>query len=275
MVVTSSQSGGQKAQAGMTLLDAAEVVGEEDSSSLQMECSNHATQTLIGRFDAVIDTQDAQRGCAVNLRDGTAVATTAPGDGPASGVASIFGPVSMISRHTQFGLSVAKFKDSATAVGFVFKGSAFLSRPKQKMDTPVTGGSQIDPDTNKHVTIDSNLYSSVARAYSNLDLSQATPDGTVVDGGVVQARWLAVLRRPTDAQARVELVEVQHQIGATKSLIFAYELKRAATLAEGSGNQDLIARVRAVVAPGPGCGGRPCPPSNICIGSNCVGAPRS
>jgi hypothetical protein len=275
-VSANGQPGGQKAEPGMALWDGAEVVGEMDDSSVQIECSNRATQTLIGKFDAVIDTRDAESGCAVNLREGTAVATTGPADNSAWGTASILGPISMISHHTQFGLAIEKFKSSSSAVGFVFEGAASLSRAKSQNETPVAGGSQIDPDTNKRLVIDAKVFRSVASAYADLDLSQRSPSSTSVDDDKIQERWLAVLRRPTDAQARVELVESQHEIGATKSWLFAYELNRAVTLAETSGKVDLIARAKALV-PRPSCEptGRPCPPARICIGANCASAPSS
>src|SRR5260370_30576377 len=56
-VVTSRQSGSQKAQAGMTRLDAAEVAGEADSWTLHRVLSNHAPPTLIRTFYAFHDPQ--------------------------------------------------------------------------------------------------------------------------------------------------------------------------------------------------------------------------
>lgn len=257
----------------MQLHDGDYLAGESDRSSVQVDCPNGGTQTLKGgidgKFAAVI-----HNGCILDLTDGMAIATTGLGgsvttpDGPAT----INGPgaVSMLSSHTQFGLVVKKVHGSWTTEGLVFDGSAVLNRPGVACRYPVSAGLSVDTDTCEITGIRPEEYDAVATAYTDLDLSQAKPNAGAADRKTLHDRWLGALKDPRDAEARVELAELEGRIGATKSQIFTYELRRAAVLARTSGRADLTKRVDVlairfgvVIAPPPQM---PAPPVNLSSG---------
>lgn len=253
-VTTGGQLGTVRAIRGMTLEDGSELRGESVHDSVQLECSNGATQTLSGNrygpFDAVIDNEDPKLGCTVNLKSGRAVATTAAGgsNGSKSGSAAIIGPgaVAMLSHHTQFGVSVTQRGQGGMVSAFVLDGAAVLERKDARTSRDVAAGSTVDTGTNSTHPIDDHSYEEIADTYATLDVSGRSAEGDKSLERELQQRWVDALEHSADPLARVRLAEEQAAVGATDSVIFHYELERAAQLSNKSGNKDLIERVQAL-----------------------------
>ena len=83
------------------------LAGSPDASVL-LECAGGATQMLANGFDAIIDGTGDDSPCAIDLKAGTAVATTAPNGEQNTGVSIKAGDVTLGARGTQFGASVGR-----------------------------------------------------------------------------------------------------------------------------------------------------------------------
>ena len=258
-VASSDLSKTLPATKGMPIVEGSELTGSSGDHA-QLECASGVSYTLVGPFDVVVDSKDAKRLrnpedpkgsgvlCTVDLKSGTAVATTGIGDGPGSdtGTAVIIGPdaVAMVSHHTQFGLSVSQQGASGIESAFVFDGAAVLTRKDSPRD--VQAGSSVDPETNSTTSIDDDTYQSIADTYTDLDLSEGSAQSSQGYGFELQQSWFDALKHFDDPLARVRLAETQAAAGATQSVIFYYELKRAGQLADASGNKELISRVQSL-----------------------------
>lgn len=248
-----------QATRGMLVAEGSELTGYSGDHA-QLECPSGVSYTLIGPFDVVVDSQDAKSlrnpadprhraiMCTVDLKSGTAVATTGIGGGSGAdtGTAAIIGPdaVAMISHHTQFGLSVSQQGAAGMESAFVLDGAAVLTRKESPRDVPA--GSSVDPETNSTSGIGDDTYQNIADTYADLDLSEASARGNQGFEFELQRSWFDALKHFDDAAARVTLSETQAAAGATQSVIFYYELKRAVQLADATGKKDLISRVQAL-----------------------------
>lgn len=288
------------AKRGMYIPDGSELTGDSTKDHMQVECANGVSYTLLGKFDVIVDSEDAKPladpedpthrrvMCTVSLKSGTAVATTGVGAGAGSqpGPAAIIGPgaVAMISHHTQFGLSVSNRGAADIVRAFVLDGAAILTSKEKPLE--VSAGSSVDPKTNGTKPIDNRTYAEMADAYAELDWSTVAAQGGGVDEEQLQQRWLDALEHFNDPLARVRLSETQAAVGATQSVIFYYELQRAEQLANVSGNRDLIERVRVLRAkfgdftaappgpsPGAGPGASSAPPSPPSLPATLAPAP--
>jgi hypothetical protein len=230
----------QEAHAGMSLADGSELTGGSKDASVQIECPNHATQTLSGEFDALIDMEDLKTdvpstggpksACVVNLKVGTAVATSGNRTSEHGMAAIISGPVTMASNHTQFGFTASEDPTTAQGEGFVLDGDATLYEEHVTHGAFVISGTQVDADTKKMLAIDPDRFKALAALYTQLDLSQ--PSVTEIqDKATWRDRWAAVFHNPGDAKARIELVETQDKGHAVDSGIFKYEVLRAVAVA--------------------------------------------
>jgi hypothetical protein len=228
------------AHAGMTLADGSELTGGSKDASVQIECPNHATQTLSGEFDALIDMEDLKTdptepgkpvpNCVINLKVGTAVATSG-NRSPTPGMAAIVsGPVTMASNHTQFGFTATNPSTTAQGEGFVLDGDATLYEKQVTHGLMVHTRQKINPDTKRMLAIEPDRFKALAALYTELDLKQpAVLPGQ--DEATWRDRWQAVFDRPDDAKARIELVETQSKGNAVDSGIFKYEVLRAVAVA--------------------------------------------
>ena len=188
VTVTPKSAPAREARVGMTLADGSELTGGAGDAGVQIDCPNHATQTLSGEFDAVIDAEDPKKGCVVNLRAGTAVATTGNRDSGPGPAAITGGAVTMASQHTQFGLIVSKDPSKSQGEGFVVDGEATLNQNAAHRSWFVTSGSKIDGDTGRILAIDADRYQSIAIFYARLDISQPGVNAQA-DETRLRARW--------------------------------------------------------------------------------------
>jgi hypothetical protein len=226
-----------------------ELIGGSRLAIAEINCPGGSVHLLSGNFDAVIQpiapaTPNAKAKCVVELRRGTGVATTAPGDAsnpPSEDAEMRSGSVAMTSHHTQFGLSL---DDKTPLVGFVLDGTASC-RDAEGRKWNVESGSQLDLKSREMSKIGSDHLQRLASAFTRLDLSQKD----VADAATqqqLQASWYAVLSKPNDARARVDLAEVQNKAQIQPSRVSAYQRVRASDLATRSADPALINKMKTL-----------------------------
>lgn len=249
-VIRDGAAGKILVKAGMPLNEADELEGVTNESSVLIQCPNGAAQTLSGPFNAIINRLDGEAACTIDLRTGTAVATTAPAN-EGGGASLRAGPIAMVSVHTQFGMHVTpQGNDRAvdrTISGFVLDGQANCRDDRTERAWSVNSGQQIDIETRKFSSIDAKTYQRLARTFARLDANQLTSADPQLEEQLT-ARWLAVLQYPDDARARIELSRIQ---GSSVSAVARYQRARAKSLAQRSGDPALESKLTRPAPPAP------------------------
>jgi hypothetical protein len=220
-------------KAGMTIADADELLGGSETASVQLECPNGATQTLSGKFDAIVNGRAAKSRCAIDLKAGIAVATAlaAAPDKSTDDDASISGgPYAMTSHHTQFGLSVTPGARARTEA-FVVDGEALVSAVKARVPKSLQEGQLFSSMTSKVERIPEETFQRIATAYAQLDLTQLSRAVKAQVATALQSQWLAALKQPGNSYARKALVETQTRLGLSSSLVSKYQIARATPIA--------------------------------------------
>jgi hypothetical protein len=235
--------------AGDELHDADRLQGVSPGASTQLECHSGATQTLTGRFDAVLNPSIRQGDCAIDLNAGAAIATTPhstvgrQGDPHSASIKS--GPIAMTSHHTQFGFEVVLSKKLGMpqAEGFVLDGSAACHDVDTGKQWTIQSGKKINTRSKAIMPVDDAKYVRLATAFARLDLSQnGALAADPASEKALQTRWLAVLKRPQDATARVNLIETQVSLKVSASSAFAYQASRADVLVQNAADPALKTR---------------------------------
>jgi hypothetical protein len=241
---------------GDELHDADRLQGDSPDASTQLECPSGATQTLTGRFDAVLNPSGAQSDCAIDLNVGTAIATTGHSprgveDDPKSALIKS-GPIAMTSHHTQFGLEVLPTRKRGIphVEGFVLDGSAACHDLQTGRQWRIETGKKIDMHSRVITPVEDAKYVRLARAFARLDLSQK--GAAAIDPAserTLQTRWLAVMRQPQDAAARVNLIEAHVSLKVSASRVSVYQASRANVLIKKSVDPALKIRWKSIGAP--------------------------
>jgi hypothetical protein len=216
-------------KAGMTTADADRLIGELVTSSVQLECPNGATQTLSGKFDAVINGRTAKSRCAIELQAGTAVATALapiPNKTADNGASISGGPYALTSHHTQFGLSVTPIGKTSTDA-FVVDGEALVTAATPGVPSSLKEGQLYNSLTTKVERIPAATFRRIAMAYTQLDLAQLGRGATAQFAAALQSQWLATLMQPGNTGARKALAETHTKLGLGNSLVSKYQVARA------------------------------------------------
>jgi len=239
---------------GDALQDADRLQGGGMDASAQIDCPNGATQTLTGPFDAILNPSGSQTPCAIDLNAGTAVATTAhtaSGDDEPDSASITSGAIAMTAHHTQFGFDAGPpvtkkmlaVKAAGQTRGFVLDGSASCRDVASGRLWTLEAGKQIDVRTREISAVSDTSYLRLATAFAKLDLSQkGAPAANPEAEKSLQVRWLAVMQKPQDAAARVNLAETQASFKVA-SHTSVYQAHRANVLVQKSSDPALKARL--------------------------------
>jgi hypothetical protein len=210
--------GNTRAKKDDVLKNADQLTAGPAGAKLMLECFNGGSQLLIDRFDAFINKSGAPSNCAIDLNDGTAVATANPDNSVAGRVSVSAGPVAALAEHTQFGITVPD-GDTAAAEAFVIEGSAKLTRAGETVNlaqghvwyAKSASVAQV-PDAKLHALAANFAYMDAKRAGASVEArSQLT------------ARYYATFKAPGDTKAREDLVGSYKALAIPPSSVTKYQ----------------------------------------------------
>lgn len=191
-----------KAKMGDPLKNADQLTAISADAEVRLDCSNGASQVLVDGFDAIVNAADATTKCAIDLKVGTAVATSNP-DGNVAGAASIRGGlVAADSQHTQFGVTVPP-GDAESSEAFVIEGKALVRRAGDTLT--LTDGQLLSAKTAAITTVSDARYERLAASFARID---ARGSGVAVSAQAkvqLTASYFKAFKSPRDAGAREAL----------------------------------------------------------------------
>jgi hypothetical protein len=210
-------------RAQMQLDSGAWIVGASADASVLLECVNGATQMLSGQFDALIVGDGDGKPCAIDLKRGTAVATTPPEKDGSTGASIKIGDVTLGSKSTQFGASLA---DGPTSLEcFVIEGEVTLGGWHNIATLNTAQRVRRGVDAPDELSIE--RYDELAHVYAKLTLSSKNASAPAIKE--LSDVYLRSFRNPADTNARTALVARQKQL-TPDSALYRYQAGRATTL---------------------------------------------
>jgi FecR-like protein len=211
-----TRANGSSVQLPSQLNTGERIMANGSSASVLLECNGGATQMLTGAFDAIIAGTGDASPCAIDLKRGTAVATTSPNE-QNTGASIKVGDVTLGAKGTQFGASAGDVVEA-----FVIEGKVAV--------TGVSAVSQLttaqsvrrgDPAVRP---ISEGRYEYLASSYAQLSTSRANVGQAQTDA--LKASYLRTFRNPADADARAVLATEQYKV-APNSALQLYQQSRA------------------------------------------------
>ena len=198
---------------GAALHDTDGLRGKNAESAVQLVCSNGATLTLSGEFDAYLRLGAGDEGCTVYLRAGTAVATTGTSEGSQIPTVIQYGDVTLGARSTQFGATITSSPGATTvqADAYVIEGVVDVKQ------APATGapsqltlltGQQLVANTTQAAAISEARFSTLATTYAKLSAKAAPEPQRAAVQQELQGAYTESLRHPNDAVAQRALIKV-------------------------------------------------------------------
>jgi hypothetical protein len=207
-----------------------------------LQCSSEGTHVLDGRFRAVI-LSTAPDVCAINLRQGKAIATTPPDSDEACEPTVI--PKTRIEVSsavlgacgTRFGVEVSQARLKAA---YVVEGAAVLSSAGRGGEIIKTGF-ELRPDENRVMAIPDARLRSLATTYAALSRSEAGTPISPDKQKQLQASYYAAFREPGNPIKRAAVIETQRAAGV-RGVAQKYDFERASQLVKTSNNASLQSR---------------------------------
>jgi hypothetical protein len=206
---------------GHVLKNADQLTAGPAGAKLTLECFNGGAQLLYDRFDAFINEEGAPSNCAIDLNDGTAVATANP-DGSVAGSASVSaGLVAAMAEHTRFGITVPD-GDTAAAEAFVIQGSAKVTRAGEMVN--LAQGHIWYAKSATVAQVPDVKFHSIATNFAYMDAKRA---GASVEARTqLTAQYYATFKAPDDAKASENLVESYQALAIPPSAVTKYQAAR-------------------------------------------------
>ncbi len=210
---------------GAVLNDGDELEAVTPESRVQLDCPN-ATQTLSESFHAIINAVGAPTACAINLKEGTAVASVL--SEAATPQASIDGgPLAMIATHTQFGLTVPA-GDPEGVDAFVIEGSVEVKGARSAAGAALAAGQLLSYRDNRVTALSQTTeLSRLAVTYARLDVSRLASTDNPHAETVLTQKWAAVLEHPADTGVRNALAATHRSLQLAGTQIARYQVARA------------------------------------------------
>jgi hypothetical protein len=210
---------------GAVLNDGDELEAAAPESRVQLDCPN-ATQTLSESFHAIINAVGAPTACAINLKEGTAVASVLSES--ATPQASIDGgPLAMIATHTQFGLTVPA-GDPEGVDAFVIEGSVEVKGARSAAGTALAAGQFLSYRDNRVTALSQTTeLARLAVTYARLDVSRLGSTDNPHAETVLTQKWAAVLEHPADTGVRDALAATHRSLQLAGTQIAKYQVARA------------------------------------------------
>ena len=211
-----SRANGSSVQLPSQLNTGERIMANGSSASVLLECNGGATQMLAGAFDAIIAGTGDGSPCAIDLKRGTAVATTSPNE-QNTGASIKVGDVTLGAKGTQFGASAGPVVEA-----FVIEGKVAVTGVNA-VSQLTTAQSVRRGDTTVR-PISEGRYEYLAASYAKLSTSRANVSQAQADA--LSASYLRSFRNPADADARAALATQQYKI-APNSALQVYQHSRA------------------------------------------------
>jgi hypothetical protein len=216
-----------------------QVIANSADASMLLECTGGATQMLANGFDAVIDGTGDGSPCAINLKEGTAVATTAPNGAENTGASIKAGDVTLGARGTQFGATVGTGSaDAADLEAFVIEGDVEVSGLTEVKWLKTSQSVRRGDLAVKSIT--EARYEYLANSYARLTTSRSNAAAAQTEE--LKSMYLRSFRNPGDANARVVLAKKMEV--APDSALQKYQHARAGVLTAAVGvNMNAMVKV--------------------------------
>jgi len=232
-------------QDSATLQDKDGLISEDQNSEIQLVCANGATLMLSGKFDAYLRLGSDQQGCTVYIRQGTAVATTAPsaGAGPTIPTVIQYGDVTLGAISTQFGATVTSSLGAhdVKADAFVVEGEVRVERTANAAAPVVLkGGQQLQAATAAVVPIPEERYSALATSYARLDAKQLPEAQRAEAQEQLRGAYLATLKAPHDLAAQGRLAQVYQVRQVQVSPVARYKTREFTVNAAATQHQESV-----------------------------------
>lgn len=216
------------------------VLANSPDASVLLECTGGATQMLANGFDAIIDGTGDGSPCAIDLKQGTAVATTAPNGAQNTGASIKAGDVTLGARGTQFGASVGpESAGAADLEAFVIEGDVEVSGLTEVKWLKTSQSVRRSDLAVKSIT--EARYEYLATSYARLTTSRSNAAAAQTEE--LKNMYLRSFRNPADANARVVLARKMEV--APDSALQKYQQSRAGVLSAAVG-VNVNAAVRVV-----------------------------
>lgn len=224
-----------------TPLDAGDqVIANSPDASVLLECTGGATQMLANGFDAVIDGTGDGSPCAIDLKQGTAVATTAPSGAQNTGASIKAGDVTLGARGTQFGASIGhQSAGAADLEAFVIEGDVEVSGLTDVKWLKTSQSVRRSDLAVKAIT--EARYEYLATSYARLTTSRSNAAASQTEE--LKSMYLRSFRNPADANARVVLAKKMEV--APDSALQKYQHARAGVLSAAVSGQ-VVAHLTVV-----------------------------
>ena len=202
------------------------VQGDDSGSALQLLCADGATQTLTGRFDALVYMGGDGKQCAITLRAGSVLATTAPNaeDEKVIPTRIVAGDVTLGASTTQFGASIVAGAgtDHPQAEAFVMDGKIEVKRVASTEVATLTSGERLPVGASQAAPIEEATYQRFATTYANLEVMSLPVQQREQARVELQAAYVGALKRPTDVAAQRNLEQVYQARGVQVSPVLIY-----------------------------------------------------
>jgi hypothetical protein len=210
----------------IALSDGDGVRGDGQDAALQLVCADGATQTLSGSFDAIVNVGSDGRQCAITLRAGSVLATTAPNPGDENTIPTriVAGDVTLGASSTQFGASIVEGAGTKTprAEAFVMDGTIQVQRLAAEEPTSLSSGQRLPVGKKEAAPIEEATYQRFASAYANLEVMSLPVEQRSQAQGEFRAAYLGALKRPRDAEAQRQLEQIYQSRGVKSSPVLIY-----------------------------------------------------
>jgi hypothetical protein len=199
----------QPAQLRRALSPGDEIAGLDENGIVALTCPGSSDVKLHGRFRVVIMPPAQGQDCALNLLAGTVdVLTSTP-----TQVSS--GETLMGSKRTMYSMRVAP---DATVECAVYEGDVAVQNLKTGATRPLGAGVKASWKSGQLVQFGAGLaqadIAQTIRVYTRGDIARAQALGVTIDDPAsfqqaLQSRYAAVLMKPTDPGALIELAALQ------------------------------------------------------------------
>jgi hypothetical protein len=211
------------------LMNATRIDASTPGTVVQLECTNGGTQTLSDSFVAIINGAGAPSKCAIELKVGTALATSSPDDSEGGRASVNGGPIAAESGHTQFGVSVPR-DDPANSEAFVIEGEATVKRAGETQ--VLKDGQMLNARTWSVARVSDARVKHLATNLARVDLQRSGAGGNVAAQADLTQKYYAALRTPGDVEARAALTRQFSTLAIPASSVTRYNsvrLKRLET----------------------------------------------
>ena len=218
---------------GMGIVENDQVVAQSEQSIVQLECASGATQTLSGKFNAVVHAGTDGRGCILKLLAGTALATetsASDGEGPKSGIvySDEEGDVTISPTGTQFGAAVTEADDGGPPGidAFVIDGEITVARENAGEAKTLSAGQYLPARAAAAVPISEAKIMRYANVYARLDVATLPPASQEASRVELQTAYANTFRHPAELSYRAALTTTHAKYDLAASPVGRYEQSR-------------------------------------------------